>query len=200
MNSNKTNKIFFVDDEPKVLKAVSQTLSDAGLDVRCFDSAIDCLSELKTAECNLLITDVNMDGMNGVQLLKEVRKTRPQLPVLVVTGFGDVPLAVLAVKSGAHDFIEKPLDADTFVPIVMEALDQPDYEEGLSGKPLTNAEKTIVRMIADGKSNKEIAHILCRSVRTVENHRHRIMKKLGIDSTAELVKMAIQMGLTQPSI
>ena len=188
--------IFFVDDEPKVRKAVSRTLSSLpNCQIKDFATATQCLNELKTAQCHLLITDINMDGMDGLTLLEHVTKLRPQLPVLLVTGYGDVPMAVEAIKIGAFDFIEKPLDERTLLAIVEKALEKSSKSEELGGKPLTKAEITVLTMIAVGKSNKEVAYQLSRSVRTIENHRHRLMRKLNVENAVELAKKAIQMGL-----
>ena len=195
MRKKTVKKVFFVDDEKAIQKAVSQTLSEISCKVTCFDSAMLCLEELRTADCGLLITDVNMPEMNGLELLEEAKKLRPQLPVLIVTGFGDIPMAVRAVKAGAVDFVEKPLDEDTFLPIVRKALEISYGSDSQGDKMLTNAEYTILKMICEGMSNKKIASSLHRSVRTIENHRHRIMKKLNVENTAELVRIALQMEI-----
>jgi two-component system response regulator FixJ len=190
--------IFFVDDEPKVRKAVSQTLSSlANCHVQDFAAAKTCLAELEKAPCHLLITDINMDGMDGLTLLEHVTKLRPQLPVLLVTGYGDVPMAVEAIKIGAFDFIEKPLDEFTLLAIVEKALERSFTSECFDGKPLTKTEIQILTMIVAGKSNKEVAFQLSRSVRTIENHRHRLMRKLNAENAVDLAKRAIQMGLAR---
>jgi two-component system, LuxR family, response regulator FixJ len=191
--------IFLVDDEPAVRSAVSQTLASIGCQVVPFSSADGCLAALLNEECDLLISDISMPGMNGLDLLKAVKKLRPALPVLLITGYGDIPTAVRAVKAGAYDFVEKPLDEETFLPLVQKALAQPvAMLEG--SQMLTAAERRILELIAAGKSNKEIAYILGRSVRTVENHRYRLTQKLHADSAADLVKAAIALGLSSPSL
>lgn len=195
MSRKHVRKIFFVDDEPGVRKAVSRTLSEINCKVTCFANAEECLKSLMVEDCGLLITDVSMPGMNGVELLEELKKVRPQLPVLIVTGFGDIPMAVRAVKAGAVDFIEKPLDENTFLPIVEKALQISYGTEGQGDKILTPSELRILTLICSGMSNKKIASILHRSVRTIENHRHRIMKKLNAENTAELVRIAMKMDI-----
>ncbi|MDC0357209.1 response regulator [Oligoflexia bacterium] len=192
----KLPKVFIVDDEPKVLKAISQTVKTLDCNVRCFQSVAECIEGLKQSSCDLLITDVNMPGMDGLQLLQEARKIQPLMPVLVMTGYANIPMAVKAVKYGAFDFIEKPLDEGTFLPLVQSALTRSQSDQPLKGKSLTKAEQKVLKLVAEGKSNKEIAHLLERSIRTVENHRHRLMQKLEAGSTAELVKIAIAIGLT----
>ena len=189
--------IFFLDDEPTVCKAVHGSLSNiSGVEIRIFTDAIECLRELENGVCNLLISDVNMPGLNGIKLLEKVHQLRPQLPVLLVTGYGDVPIAVEAMKLGAFDFIEKPLSEDTFIPVVKRALAK-GIDDQLAGRVLTKSEIEVLKCIAEGKSNKQIAYESKRSVRTIENHRHRIKHKLQTDNTVELIKVAINMGLIE---
>jgi len=195
MTRRHIKKVFLVDDEPAILRVLSDSLRDIGCKVTTFSNAKSCLDVLVCKDCGLLITDVNMPDMDGVALLEEVKKLRPQLPVLLITGYGDVPMAVKAVKLGAVEFIEKPLDEDTFVPLVEKALMISYGPDGQGDKTLTPSELKILSMICGGMSNKKIASILCRSVRTVENHRHRIMKKLNVENTAELVKTAMHMNI-----
>lgn len=137
-----------------------------------------------------------MPVMDGLKLLEQAKRIRPQLPVLVITGYGDIPMAVKAIKIGAAEFIEKPLNESTFLPAVEAALKKGLFENRLIAKPLTKAETQILRQIAEGKTNKEIAFKMCRSIRTIENHRYRLMRKLNAQSTADLTKKAINMGLT----
>lgn len=197
-----TKTVFFVDDEPVVRTAVEQTLTEFSCDVRCFPSGKSCLQALEAGvPCDLLITDINMPEMNGVELIREVRKLAPVMPVIAITGYGDIPMAVSAIKAGALEFIEKPLDENTFLPAVSKALNlrgEPQDQNDPASR-LTLAEKRVLYYVADGRSNKEIAHILKRSIRTVENHRHRLGKKLHANSTAELVRIAITLGLTKPT-
>jgi FixJ family two-component response regulator len=195
-NSTRSKIVFFVDDEPAIGKAVSITLQELPCRVTCFTNAPDCIEALKTQDCDLLITDVNMPGMNGIELLKQAKIIRPLMPVLIITGFGEIPVAVQAVKAGALDYIEKPLDETTFLPVVEAALKLHEAKENNLGKILTRTEKKILQLVVEGKGNKEIAHLLGCSVRTVENHRYRMTRKLNVDSTASLVRIAITMGLT----
>lgn len=196
--AKKRNKkvIFVVDDEPGVLKALSLTLKQLkDTTVVAFESAGQCLLRLAVGDCDMIITDVNMPDMDGIEMLKEVRKQRPALPVLLITGYGDIPMAVKALKLGAADFIEKPLDEEFFLSVVKDTLEDSYDHEGLIGRGLTNSEIKILKFISEGRTNKDIAFSLRRSTRTIENHRHKIMRKLNAESTAELVKFAIKMGL-----
>ena len=196
METTKQKVIFFVDDEPQVRKAVAQSLAQLkNCKVKCFKDAPGCFKEVRHNDCDLVIVDVNMPGMNGLELLKQIKTFRPQLNVLMVTGYGDIPMAVKAIKEGATDFVEKPLDEATFLPVVKNALQEGPSEPNPDIKMLTKTEIVILRQIGEGKTNKEIAQTLQRSVRTIENHRHRLMHKLKARNAVELLKKAIQMGL-----
>lgn len=189
--------IFVVDDEPAVCRSVYQTLQRSGYTVSCFTDADRCLQRLQTQDCDLLITDVKMPGMDGIELVRRAKCIVPWLPILVITGFGDIPMAVRAVKAGAAEFIEKPLQKQSFLETVQAALKRQNPKNLLKGKSLSKKELTILRLILQGSSNKEIAQILHRSIRTIEDHRRHIMHKLNVESVVDLVKRAAAMGLTE---
>jgi two-component system, LuxR family, response regulator FixJ len=195
--------IFFVDDEAGIRKIVRLTLEEElPCHVTCFDNATSCLKALKEQErrCSLLITDIKMPGMDGLALLSRVRQLRPLLPILIITGHGNVPMAVEALKTGALDFIEKPLDEHVLLPAVEAALKRSANTEDMAGKPLTDSETKILQLIAEGKSNSEMSAFLHRSIRTIERHRYQLMYKLNASSPAELTKVALALGLTSPEI
>jgi FixJ family two-component response regulator len=196
MRKNIKQHIFFVDDEPMIREVVGETLEQLGLEVSCFARAVDCLEQLDQQKCDLLITDLKMPGMDGVELLKEAKRLAPWLPILVVTGYGDIPTAVTAIKAGAVDFIEKPLDKETFLHKVKSILQQSISTDIYVDKSLTHSEVRIFKLIADGKSNREIADLLHRSIRTIEVHRAHLMEKLGVDTLVDLIKRAAEFGLT----
>lgn len=199
----KQANIFFVDDEVGIHKIVRLTLEEQlPCHVTCFDNAVDCLSALKDRQerCSVLITDIRMPGMDGMELLTCVRQLRPSLPVLIITGHGDVPMAVKAIQEGALNFIEKPLDEQVLLSTVETALKQSAKIEELTEKPLTCSEIGILRLISEGRSNSEMAHLLHRSIRTIERHRYHLMHKLNVSSPAELTKIALTLGLTSPQI
>ena len=191
---NQKKRIFLVDDEPQVRKIVQRTIERYGYDVICFEDGMSCLDELSVGDCDLLITDVNMPGLDGLELLEKVKKIRPLLDVLIVTGYGDIPTAVRAVKNGAYDFVEKPLDRNRLIPVIQNILSN-DGSSELRGKKLTRMEKKVLKFIVSGKSNKEIADILYRSVRTIEDHRNHIMHKFDAKNAVELVKIAMDFEL-----
>lgn len=192
-----TQHIFFVDDEPKVRKVIKETLEQLDLEVSCFSSGAECLKELGSQVCDLLITDVKMPEMNGIELMMQAKRVVPWLPVLVITGYGDIPMAVKAVKAGAVDFIEKPLAKESFLLRVKSILKEHTSNHRPRGKPLTKNETGILKLIIEGKSNREIAQLLHRSIRTVEVHRARVMKKLDADNLVDLIKTAVKMGLVE---
>jgi FixJ family two-component response regulator len=196
----KPARIVFVDDEPRVCSTVSKTLERVGLDVRCFQCAADCLTHLTQELCDLLITDVRMPGQDGMELLREVKERHPWLPVVVVTGYGDVPTAVRAMKAGAADFIEKPLDRDTFLQAVQSVLLRGPGRAATEECDLTRTEMRILYLILDGKNNREIAAALHRSPRTIEVHRGHVMQKLGVGNIIELLRRAVDLGLLPPNL
>lgn len=197
MTMIKSRHIFFVDDESSVRKAVQGTLEGSGFTVTCFANAADCLDQLNSLKCDLLITDVMMPEMDGIELLSEIKRRAPWLPVLVITGNGNIPMAAQAFKKGTTDFIQKPLTRNVLLSTVDSILKSSCPPDLLLGKKITRAEMRILHMVIDGKTNSEIAYTLTRSVRTVEQHRRHIMEKLGVDNVVDLVKRALGMGLTE---
>jgi len=191
-------RIFFVDDEPKVRELVCGTLEQAGFRVSCFAGAADCLEKLRTDRCDLLITDAKLPGMSGLELLAEVKRFFPSLSVVVITGYGDIPMAVRAMRAGAVDFIEKPLDKQTLLSAVRFALKPITSDDRLLRRGLTRAEMRVLRLILDGKTNKETARLLYRSLHTIEVHRKHIMRKFGVHNVVDLVKRATSTEITNP--
>lgn len=191
----KPARVIFVDDEPRVCATVSKTLERVGLHVQCFFRADDCLARLAEDPCDLLITDVKMPGKDGLLLLQDVKERFPWLPVLLVTGYGDVPMAVRAMKAGSADFIMKPLDRQAFLQAVESVLERNSGHTALEQCALTRTEMRVLYMVLDGKNNREIAAALHRSPRTVEVHRRHVMQKLDATSVLELLRRASEMGL-----
>ena len=193
MNHTKRN-IFLVDDEPGVLKVIEQTLRSLDCNVTCFDKPADCLEQIRLDGCDLLITDVRMPDMDGIELTTKAKQANPNLSVLVITGYADIPMAIRAIKTGATDFIEKPLKRDTFLQAVESVLEKAGEIDPLIGQTLTKTEERILELIIAGKGNKEIAFMLHRSVRTVEWHRNRVMRKLNVDNIVDLIKTSVGAG------
>jgi len=195
----KSAQVVFVDDEPRVCSTVSKTLERVGMSVQCFCRADDCLAHLAEDRCDLLITDVRMPGKDGLLLLQEVKERFPWLPVLLVTGYGDVPMAVRAMKAGGADFIMKPLERDAFLQAVQSVLERHSGQTALEQCALTRTEMRVLYMVLDGKNNREIAAALHRSPRTVEVHRRHVMQKMDATSILELLRRASDMGLLTPT-
>lgn len=193
MKAKAKHHIFFVDDEQGIRKVASQALEQLGCDVTCFPNAIACLDQIVENDCALLITDVKMPGIDGLTLLARVKRVAPWVPVMVITGYGDIPMAVRAMKAGAVDFIEKPFDRTIFLQKVSTALDNTDFHHSEAGKHITSAEKKVLKLILEGRSNKQIAFSLDRAMRTVELHRSKIMRKFNVDNVVDLVKKAALM-------
>lgn len=197
-NKSKT-RIFVVDDDTCLLAAIGLYLKKAELDCECFETPDDCLKRLLHQYCDLLITDVQMPGKSGLDLLDEIKHIAPWVPVIMMTSYGDVSLAVQAVRAGAVDFIEKPLEWDSFQTLIRSTVAQAGIGPRLKGQSLTNTETIILRLILQNKTNRDIADILHRSIRTVEVHRRHIMQKLNVHTIVELVKTAAAMNLDEPT-
>ena len=188
MADNPSKDIFLVDDEPDVCLVVSRTLESLGCRVTCFSSGTDCLRQLRSKPCDLLISDVKMPDMDGLELLTKVKRMVPSLPILIVTGYGSIPMVVTALKAGAADFLEKPLDRQSLRSTVTSLLDPDGRPHPRVDQVLTKTEASVLELILDGKSNSEIAKILCRSRRTIEDHRANILRKFSVDNLVDLVK------------
>jgi FixJ family two-component response regulator len=185
-SGDKRKIIFIVDDEADVREAISMVLVAAGYEVHSFNVGQVCLQYLEDHDCDLLISDVSMPEMDGLVLLDKAREIHPELMVMLVTGVGDVPMAVRAMKLGAAEFVEKPLRREELLNKVEFLMDWAQRRGGIEA--MTEAEQEILKYIAQGKSNKVIALELGRSVRTIEVHRSHIMKKLQVENSTDLLR------------
>lgn len=189
--------VHIVDDDDAVRQSLAFLLSSAGLPVRLYDSASAFLAGLSTPQDGCLITDVRMPGMSGIDLLKALREKACSMPAIVITGHGDVPLAVEAMKAGAVDFIEKPFEEEAILTAVRRALEQGSDENGdeivVAAKlaTLSERERQVLEGLVAGHPNKTIAHELGISPRTVEVYRANLMAKMQAKSLSELIRMAI---------
>ena len=139
--------VFFVDDDAGIRRLISRELERIDCKVSCFADAADCLEQLGKQNCNLLITDVKMPGMDGMTLLSRAKRVAPWVSVMVITGFGDIPMSVRALKLGAVDFVEKPLDRKSFLHKVKAILKQDDFADTPAGQILTEADKKVLKLI-----------------------------------------------------
>ena len=197
---NPEKSIYVVDDDPAVRDALSVVLSLEGYDVEAFDSGDSFLKMLPMLPHACVLLDVHMPGRSGMDILKALDPDHYRAPVFVISGQGDIPMAVAAVKAGAFDFIEKPFDAETVVSRVREGLEafsgrHPREESGhhelADLQLLTPREREVLEQITAGASNEEAGRTLGISPRTIEVHRARIMEKLGAKNAADLVRIVL---------
>jgi two-component system, LuxR family, response regulator FixJ len=200
--------VHVIDDDEAVRQSLAFLLGTAGFDVRTYDSATAFLDNLSNIVAGCVITDVRMPVISGIELLRRLRKLKHAVPVIVITGHGDVPLAVEAMKIGAADFLEKPFDDEALLASVRSALNAADrdrrreaersgIESRLSG--LSSREREVLEGLVAGQANKQIAHALGISPRTIEIYRANLMTKMQAASLSELVRMAMIAGVIGPT-
>ena len=196
--------LYVIDDDDAVRQSLEFLLKTAGVKVRSFESGKAFLEVLPEIRSGCVLTDVRMPEVTGIDVLKRVKETNPDLPVIVITGHGDISLAVEAMKIGAVDFLEKPFDDDLLLASVRSALSQ----EADAGKrkaelagihdklaALSNRERQVLEGLVVGNANKTIAFDLGISPRTVEIYRANLMTKMAANSLSDLVRMAMMAGI-----
>lgn len=200
--------VHIVDDDAQMRRAIWFMLESAGYAPRVFADGEDLLAELDYLPLAPLLSDLSMPGMDGLQLMSRVKARRPALPVIIITAHGDVSRAVEAMKAGAVDFIEKPFGMGELLGAVDAAAamleqnveqDQALVDAALRIAELSAREREVLTCLAAGKSNKVIAFDLNLSVRTVEMHRVRMMRRLSVRSLPEALRLAHLGGLADRS-
>lgn len=191
------HRLFAVDDDVAVLNAVRITFERAGAEVSCFSDGDSCLKALRSTPCDLVFADVKMPGMDGAILLRKIGSLNPSLPVVLMTGYGDVALAVKALKAGAADFIEKPLEMHQLLSTARTAIDQSCGSASSVAELLSPTELDVLRMLLAGRTSKEIAELRSRSLRTIEDHRAHIMSKFDVKNMVELLKKVAAVRLPE---
>jgi two-component system response regulator FixJ len=196
--------IYVIDDDDAVRQSLQFMLKAAGITARTFESAKAFMEALPQITAGCIVTDVRMPEVTGIDLLRHIMKNNPDLPVIVITGHGDISLAVEAMKIGAVDFLEKPFDGQQLLTAVRSALSR----EADTGKrkadlaaiqdklaALSNRERQVLEGLVGGSANKNIAFDLGISPRTVEIYRANLMTKMAANSLSDLVRMAMTAGI-----
>jgi FixJ family two-component response regulator len=192
--------VFLVDDDAAVRDALGLLLGIRGYRMALFANAEDFLAAWRPAWLGCLVIDIRMPGMNGLALQQHLKTIGCALPVIIITGHGDVDLARQAFRADAHDFLEKPLDDDKLVHAIDEAFADVRVLASNSARrasalalfpALTPREREVMELVVAGRHNREIALVLDISARTVQVHKARLMDKLGVDNVADLVRMRL---------
>jgi FixJ family two-component response regulator len=196
----KKGTVYVVDDDEGVRDSLQWLLEGKDYRVRCYDSAEAFLSRYDPREVACLIVDIRMGGMSGLELQDRLIERRSPLPVVFITGHGDVPMAVSTMKKGAMDFIQKPFQEEALLSLVERMLEQArssfhEHQNSASREALlaklTSREAQVLERIVAGRLNKQIADDLGISIKTVEAHRANIMEKLNANTVADLLKIAL---------
>lgn len=199
--------IFVIDDQPSVRDAIGEMLSVFGFVVEVFDSAGAFLDKVHASRPGCVVADVRMPGMDGIALVGEMARRAIAIPVILISGHADVPMAVAGIKAGADDFIEKPIDDARLVAAINRALarvfstqDSRSQQDDLAERfaRLTPRQAEIFDLVAGGFTSQAIAARLDLSTRTVESYRAQIMEKMQAESVAVLVRQAIRLRRIEP--
>jgi FixJ family two-component response regulator len=196
--------VFVVDDDQAMRNSLKWLIETVGMSVETYASADEFIEKYSPERPGCLLLDVRMPGMSGLELQEYLAEQKIKIPVIMITGHGDVPMSVRAMKAGAVDFIEKPFNDELLLESIRSAL-QIDADQRITQAErshiatrlaqLTPREHEVMEMVTDGKANKEIASALGVSSKTVEAHRARVMEKMEASSLARLVKMVIAANL-----
>jgi two-component system response regulator FixJ len=194
--------VALIDDDAAVLDSLGKLLGNRGIVVECFTSADDFLARSETMALTCVVSDIRMPGLSGLDLQAELMKRGSTVPLILITGHGDIAMAVRAIKLGAFDFIEKPLDDHKLADSIRNAIASSNVKRSREGDiasvvaraaALPGRQREVMHLVAKGLSNKEIALRLGISPRTVENYRAWVMEKMGAHNLADLVRMVVKM-------
>ena len=197
--------VFVVDDNPGLRRSLQALIEAAALHVETYASAQEFLDRYDALRPGCLVLDVRLRGENGLDLQEELRRRKVTLPIIVMTGYGDVPTSVRAFKGGAVDFLQKPVPPKKLLERIREALEIDRQARATAGQRavvldgiahLTPRERQVMDMLALGHSSKEIASTLNISVRTVEGHRCVVLRKMGVSSVAHLARAVARLERT----
>lgn len=199
--------IFVIDDQPSVRDAIGEMLTVFGFSVETFDSALSFLDKVPATRPGCVVADVRMPGLDGIALVGEMARRGIGIPIILISGHADVPMAVAGIKAGADDFIEKPIDDAKLVAAINRALNRVFAAQDSSKQNddiaerfarLTPRQTEIFDLVAGGFTSQAIASRLDLSTRTVESYRAQIMEKMQAESVAVLVRQAIRLRRIEP--
>ena len=199
MSNPRCERVYLVDDDPSVRRSIGFMLKTSGFDVRTYESGVELVKEAARLDPGCILLDIRMPGMDGLEVQQALRDRGVTHPVIIMTGHGDVSLAVQAMKAGAVDFIEKPFEKAVLLSALEQAGDRLRHSElgheraseaAVRLQVLTPREREVLDGLAQGLPNKTIAYDLGISPRTVEIHRANLMEKLGVRSLSEALRIA----------
>jgi len=204
--NSQSDQIFIVDDDAAVRETLRTVLSAAGYEVVCFADGPTLLASMPAETPACILLDVHIPGPSGLMVLKELRANEHPMPIFIISGAGDIPMAVEAIKNGALDFIQKPFRGSEVVAQVRGAIEASKHRRPAVAssdirsvhfpgrEPLTARERDVLEQIVAGASSKEAGRYLGISPRTIEIHRSRIMEKLGARNAADLIRIVLSQG------
>jgi FixJ family two-component response regulator len=194
-------RVYIIDDDEAMRDSLKWLLESRGLEVELYASGEEFLKAFDSSFCGCLVLDVRMPGMSGLDLYEQLQVRASTLPVIFITGHGDVPMAVSALKKGAADFIEKHFNDQEMIGLIESCMQQDRAAAAKRAESasvaqrresLTQREQEVLALVVAGKLNKQIADELGISIKTVEVHRSRVMQKMGANSVAELVQITLK--------
>ncbi|WP_165356673.1 response regulator transcription factor [Sphingosinicella sp. BN140058] len=196
--------VYVVDDDEQVRQSLAFVLRSAGYRPQLFESGTRFLESYGSLEIGCLVLDVRMPGIDGMELFERLVEEGCRWPIVMMTGHGDIPMAVAAIKQGALDFLEKPFNDEQLIRVISKAFDamatkdaEAERANGAKAKveSLTRREREVLQQLVDGQSNKQMSQNLGVGVRTVEMHRQNMMTRLGVGSLSEAILMAAEAGV-----
>ncbi len=197
-------KVALIDDDESARTSLARLIKTAGIRVLSFSSATEFLESPVRSEIDCAVTDVRMPGIDGFKLQETLAETLPYLTVVFITGHGDIPMTVKAIRGGALDFLEKPVDAEVLIAAIRRSAERSRKQRILYGELaelrrryelLTPRERQVLTLVTGGLLNKQIGHQLGTGEKTIKVHRARVMEKMRADSLASLVAMAERLGV-----
>jgi FixJ family two-component response regulator len=198
--------VFVVDDDVSVRESLELLIRCEGWEPQTFASAPEFLAHPRTLVPSCLVLDISLPGLNGLDLQKQVAVERSEMPIIFITGYGDVPKTVQAMKAGAVEFLTKPFSDDVLLSAIRQAVERSETTLGQAAEmrtlrdryaSLSNREREVMALVAIGLLNKQVGSDLGISEITVKAHRGRMMQKMKADSLADLVNMAVRLGLAR---